>query len=150
MEIELPTKLIAQRVVELLTDKKRESLHEAVAMLEAFFENQPDRVARAYELAWLVVLKRNLTNAAKHSKPKLSPDADWMALRASKAADVGNLPQAFSLLRTANNTGATGNLCRRVVFQILRQLPPKDRITQISYSPKGAPRSITSVEVGRV
>ena len=152
MERELPTKLIARQVVELLSEKNCESMQKAVSVLEAFFANQPDRVSRAYELAWLVVLKRNLAkdkNASAYRKP--SPEADWMALRASKALETGNITQAFSLLRSANNSGARTNLCRSVVFQMMRQLEKKDCLTQVCYEEtKFGLKGVTTVEVARV
>jgi hypothetical protein len=151
MEKELPTKLIAERVVDLLSEKKRESLKEAVALLESFFANQTDRVARAYELAWLVVLKRGLSQPIGPAILKPAPEADWLALRASRALDEGKIAQAFSLLRTANNTGARTTLCRSVVFQMMRLLPDRNRITHMDYeTTKFGVRGITTVEIGRV
>jgi hypothetical protein len=151
MEQELPTKLIAERVVELLSEKNSDSLKEALAMLEAFFANQPDRVARAYELAWVVVLKRSLSKKSKLPVSKPAPEADWLALRASKAIDAGNITQAFSLLRTANSTGARTTLCRSVVFQMIRQVEKKDRITHVNFEgTKFGTQSVTTLEIARV
>jgi hypothetical protein len=162
METEKSTKIIAENIVALLSEKTQKSLKQAAAVLAAFFVNQPAHLARAYELAWLVTLKREAARKPHVSFLPSESSADWMAIQASKCIEVGNLPQAFSLLRAANNSGSRKLLCRSVLFQLFRRLAPEDQILTISNNVRAKGffdpslfvrqkiRSISTINVGRV
>jgi hypothetical protein len=146
MMIQLKTKELAQKVVELIAKKERAGLDEAMALLNSHYPGRPREVARAYEIACLVVVKK-LRDQGKHLKEVIiTPDADWLAIRAAQSIQEGNLGQGFSLLRIANNSGAQRGLCRSVVTEILRNLELSERVTELHYTPT----TVVTIEVGRV
>ena len=146
MEVKLSVKALAEKIVLLIENREQAGLEEALAILNSHYPTNPKKIAKAYEVACLVALKRFLDRERPAQGGEVSPDADWLAMRASRAASEGDVNEAFSLLRIANRSGARRSLCRSVVFQMLRGIRDSDRVTEIRYTAT----EVTAIEVGRV
>lgn len=145
MDNHLHARDLAKRVVRLIKDKERKGPQDALLLLNAFYGGRQRQVARAYELACLVALKQ-LNEENRFLETRIVPDADWLALKAAQAIREGKLMDSFHLLKMANTAGARGDICRSVVFQLLRNIDNSERVTELCYTPT----AVTSIEIGRV
>ena len=139
-------KQIAEKVVLLISERKRAGLDQAIALLRQHYPDRPNQVARAYEIACQVVVKRILQQDRPSCEPDIFPEADWYAIQAAEMIQLGHLSQGFSMLRLANNTGARHDLCREIVFAMLRSVDNEERVTELHY----AAGTVAAIEVGHI
>lgn len=140
------TQSLAKHVVDLIVSKKQEGVNEALALLEDYYQADPQQVIFAYEKACLVAMKELVRRTGPDGHTPISPSADWFAISAGVAAKQGNLPKSFELLRSAQQNGSRRGICRKIANEILRKLPLSEKLIQIDYQ-KG---TVELLEIGLI
>lgn len=120
---------------------------EALTRLNRFYQSRESHVARAYEVACLVAIKRNRAFGLPNKREPFNPEADALAIQATRSIASGDICQAFAQLRSANNSGARRAICRSVACQLLRNLPASQRLTVLSYE---RAKQVSGIDVGVV
>ena len=140
-------KALAERVIELISRGTPVSLEQARRILFSCFPKNPRAALRAYEKAWIVVIKRRREEKDSRAlEGSTLPRSDWMAMSASFSARKGLVSEAFSRLRSAVASGARPTVCIQAALDVIQRLPSDQKIQSLVY----AQRELIEIKVGNV